>query len=111
MHLDAANAELDAAGGLLSDGNPKAPPKPREGAVGGRAAARGSGPRLRVQLSALLADAPPGSLDFATGETVMKLIFYLNREASTTLVLMTHDSGLARRCERQIRIEAGRIAG
>ncbi|MEO5771388.1 MAG: ABC transporter ATP-binding protein [Burkholderiaceae bacterium] len=64
-----------------------------------------------VEPAVLLADEPTGSLDFATGETVMKLIFDLNREAGTTLVLVTHDSGLAKRCERQIRIEAGRIAG
>ena len=63
-----------------------------------------------VRPSVLLADEPTGSLDFATGETVMKLIFELNREAGTTLVLVTHDSGLAARCDRQIRIEAGRIA-
>ena len=63
-----------------------------------------------VQPSVLLADEPTGSLDFATGETVMKLIFELNREAGTTLMLVTHDSALAARCDRQIRIEAGRIA-
>jgi putative ABC transport system ATP-binding protein len=63
-----------------------------------------------VQPSVLLADEPTGSLDFATGETVMKLIFEMNREAGTTLVLVTHDTGLAARCDRQIRIEAGRIA-
>ena len=62
-----------------------------------------------VKPSVLLADEPTGSLDFATGETVMELIFELNREAGTTLVLVTHDSGLAARCDRQIRIEAGRI--
>ncbi len=64
-----------------------------------------------VEPAVLLADEPTGSLDFATGETVMKLIFDLNREAGTTLVLVTHDSALAKRCQRQIRIEAGRIAG
>jgi putative ABC transport system ATP-binding protein len=63
-----------------------------------------------VQPSVLLADEPTGSLDFATGETVMKLIFDLNREAGTTLLLVTHDDALAARCERQLRIEAGRIA-
>jgi len=62
-----------------------------------------------VEPAVLLADEPTGSLDFATGETVMKLIFDLNREAGTTLVLVTHDSGLAARCERQLRIEAGRL--
>ncbi len=63
-----------------------------------------------VKPSVLLADEPTGSLDFATGEKVMDLIFALNREAGTTLVLVTHDTGLASRCDRQIRIEAGRIA-
>ena len=57
----------------------------------------------------LLADEPTGSLDFATGETVMELMFALNREAGTTLVLVTHDSAIAQRCERQLRIEAGRL--
>jgi len=58
----------------------------------------------------LLADEPTGSLDFATGETVMALMFDLNREAGTTLVLVTHDSGIASRCDQQLRIEAGRIS-
>jgi putative ABC transport system ATP-binding protein len=63
-----------------------------------------------VQPAVLLADEPTGSLDFATGETVMQLMFDLNRELGTTLVLVTHDQGIARRCERRITIEAGRIA-
>jgi putative ABC transport system ATP-binding protein len=62
-----------------------------------------------VQPAVLLADEPTGSLDFATGETVMELMFDLNREQGTTLVLVTHDSGIARRCQRRITIEAGRI--
>jgi len=62
-----------------------------------------------VEPAVLLADEPTGSLDHATGETVMKLMFDMNREAGTTLVLVTHDRGIAARCERQIRIEAGRI--
>ena len=57
----------------------------------------------------LLADEPTGSLDFATGEKVMELMFELNREAGTTLVLVTHDRGIAARCDRQLRIEAGRL--
>lgn len=57
----------------------------------------------------LLADEPTGSLDFATGETVMQLMFELNREAGTTLVLVTHDRSIAARCDRQLRIEAGRL--
>ncbi|NPC54032.1 ABC transporter ATP-binding protein [Caenimonas soli] len=63
-----------------------------------------------VQPAVLLADEPTGSLDFATGETVMELMFDLNREQGTTLVLVTHDRAIAARCERRITIEAGRIA-
>ncbi|XHS78316.1 ABC transporter ATP-binding protein [Burkholderiaceae bacterium UC74_6] len=67
--------------------------------------------RAFVQRPALLlADEPTGSLDHATGEQVMALMFELNREAGTTLVLVTHDTGIAGRCERQLRIEAGRLA-
>ncbi len=57
----------------------------------------------------LLADEPTGSLDFATGETIMALMFDLNRERGTTLVLVTHDRAIAGRCERRITIEAGRM--
>jgi putative ABC transport system ATP-binding protein len=63
-----------------------------------------------VKPSVLLADEPTGSLDFATGERVMELMFELNREAGTTLVLVTHDRSIAARCDRQLRIEAGRLA-
>ena len=62
-----------------------------------------------MQPAVLLADEPTGSLDFATGETIMQLMFELNREQGTTLVLVTHDRGIADRCERCITIEAGRI--
>ena len=62
-----------------------------------------------VRPALLLADEPTGSLDYATGETVMALMFELNREAGTTLVLVTHDSAIASRCSEHIRIEAGRI--
>ena len=57
----------------------------------------------------LLADEPTGSLDFATGEKVMELMFALNREQGTTLVLVTHDPAIAQRCERRITIEAGQV--
>jgi putative ABC transport system ATP-binding protein len=63
-----------------------------------------------VEPAVLLADEPTGSLDYATGETVMQLMFDLNREQGTTLVLVTHDRAIAARCERRITIEAGRIA-
>ena len=62
-----------------------------------------------VRPALLLADEPTGSLDFATGERVMELMFELNREAGTTLVLVTHDSAIAARCDRQLVIEAGRL--
>jgi putative ABC transport system ATP-binding protein len=62
-----------------------------------------------VRPALLLADEPTGSLDFATGETVMALMFELNREAGTTLVLVTHDRSIAARCDRQLVIEAGRL--
>jgi putative ABC transport system ATP-binding protein len=62
-----------------------------------------------VQPQLLLADEPTGSLDFATGEQVMKLMFDLNRELGTTLVLVTHDRAIAAQCERRITIEAGRV--
>jgi putative ABC transport system ATP-binding protein len=62
-----------------------------------------------VRPAVLLADEPTGSLDFATGETVMRLMFELNREAGTTLVLVTHDDAIAARCDRQLRIEAGKV--
>jgi putative ABC transport system ATP-binding protein len=57
----------------------------------------------------LLADEPTGSLDFATGAKVMDLMFEMNREAGTTLVLVTHDRQIAARCDRQLRMEAGRL--
>ncbi len=62
-----------------------------------------------VQPAVLLADEPTGSLDFATGERVMELMFELNRETGTTLVLVTHDRTVAARCDRQLRIDAGRV--
>jgi putative ABC transport system ATP-binding protein len=60
-----------------------------------------------VRPAVLLADEPTGSLDFATGAKVMELMFEMNREAGTTLVLVTHDHQIASRCERQLEIAAG----
>jgi len=55
----------------------------------------------------LFADEPTGNLDSATGETINNLLFQLNAEEGTTLVLVTHESNLASRCHRIVRIEAG----
>jgi putative ABC transport system ATP-binding protein len=63
-----------------------------------------------VKPTLLLADEPTGSLDFATGEKVMELMFDLNRELGTTLILVTHDSSIAARCDRCITIEAGQCS-
>ena len=62
-----------------------------------------------VKPALLLADEPTGSLDFATGEKVMELMFELNREQGTTLLLVTHDDAIAGRCDRRITIEAGQV--
>jgi len=57
----------------------------------------------------LFADEPTGNLDTATGQRIMKLLFELNRASGTTLVLVTHDRGLAGQCGRIIELEAGRM--
>ncbi len=57
----------------------------------------------------LLADEPTGSLDAHTGEAVIELMFELNRERGSTLVLVTHDPDIAARCARRIELHAGRI--
>ena len=62
-----------------------------------------------LQPPLLLADEPTGSLDARTGEAVIELMFELNRERGSTLVLVTHDPDIARRCGRQVELHAGRI--
>jgi putative ABC transport system ATP-binding protein len=57
----------------------------------------------------LFADEPTGNLDLRTGRQISDLLFELNREHRTTLVLVTHDEHLAGGCERRIRLEAGRV--
>lgn len=57
----------------------------------------------------LLADEPTGNLDSATGATVIDLLFNLNQERGTTLLLVTHDSALAQRCSRTLNLSAGRL--
>jgi putative ABC transport system ATP-binding protein len=57
----------------------------------------------------LFADEPTGNLDSETGEQVIELLFEMNRERGTTLVLVTHDAELAKRCDRRMHISAGEI--
>ncbi|MBI4193739.1 MAG: ABC transporter ATP-binding protein [Betaproteobacteria bacterium] len=62
-----------------------------------------------VRPKVLLADEPTGSLDAGSGAGVIDLMFELNRDFGTTLILVTHDENLARRCPRMVRLAAGRI--
>jgi putative ABC transport system ATP-binding protein len=62
-----------------------------------------------TQPDVLFADEPTGNLDAQTGERIMDLLFGLNRATQTTLVLVTHDASLAARCDRIIRLDAGRV--
>jgi putative ABC transport system ATP-binding protein len=62
-----------------------------------------------VRPKLLLADEPTGSLDADAGAEVIRLLFEMNREYGTTLVMVTHDEGLAARCGRLVRLAAGRI--
>ncbi|WP_101926295.1 MULTISPECIES: ABC transporter ATP-binding protein [Luteimonas] len=59
--------------------------------------------------SLLFADEPTGNLDTATGQAIIELLFALNADAGTTLVLVTHDDHLAARCQRRLRIDSGRL--
>jgi putative ABC transport system ATP-binding protein len=63
-----------------------------------------------VRPKLLLADEPTGSLDVQSGAAVISLLFELNREHGTTLILVTHDEALAARCARAVRLVGGRIA-
>ena len=91
-------------------GGPPAPPRhppPRRGGASRRPPpvrpALGPPPKI------LFADEPTGSLDQATGARVIELLFALNREQATTLVLVTHDEALADYCKRRLRLDAGRL--
>jgi putative ABC transport system ATP-binding protein len=57
----------------------------------------------------LFADEPTGNLDAATGAQVIELLFELNRESGATLLLVTHDEALTRRCDRVLRLASGRL--
>lgn len=60
-----------------------------------------------TQPAILFADEPTGNLDHATGQMIIELLFKMNAEAGTTLVLVTHDIQLANRCQRQLKLENG----
>ena len=62
-----------------------------------------------TQPKVLFADEPTGNLDAATGAQVIELMLELNRAQGTTLILVTHDEALARRCGKQLRLAAGRV--
>jgi putative ABC transport system ATP-binding protein len=64
-----------------------------------------------VEPKVLFADEPTGNLDQSTGQNIIELLFRLNRETGTTLVLVTHDLQLAKRCDRILHMDAGRITG
>jgi putative ABC transport system ATP-binding protein len=57
----------------------------------------------------LFADEPTGNLDTRTGQGIIELLFDMNRDAGTTLVLVTHDEHLAQRCQRTLRLDSGRL--
>ena len=59
--------------------------------------------------SLLFADEPTGNLDTTTGQQVIELLFAMNADAGTTLVLVTHDDHLASRCARVLRLDGGRL--
>jgi putative ABC transport system ATP-binding protein len=59
--------------------------------------------------SILFADEPTGNLDTKTGDHIIDLLFELNREEGTTLVLVTHDQALAERCQRRLRLDGGAL--
>ena len=61
--------------------------------------------------SLLFADEPTGNLDTHTGQAIIELLFALNAEAGTTLVLVTHDEHLAERCGRILRLDSGELVG
>lgn len=101
--FDRARAELEAVG--LGERLKHYPAQLSGGEQQRVALARAMAPRPAL----LVADEPTGNLDEATGAAIVDLIFGLKRARGTTLVLVTHDMGLARRCDRSIRLRSGRI--
>ena len=67
------------------------------------------GRALITRPALILADEPTGNLDRHTGDKIADLLFQLNREHGTSLVIVTHDEGLAARCERRLHLQGGRL--
>jgi putative ABC transport system ATP-binding protein len=63
------------------------------------------------QPTILFADEPTGNLDIATGERIIELLFSLNQQTNTTLILVTHDAQLAKRCSRTLTLQNGQLHG
>jgi putative ABC transport system ATP-binding protein len=99
-----ARAELKAVG--LGDRVEHYPGQLSGGEQQRVALARALGPRPQI----LFADEPTGNLDSSNGQAIADLLFGLNAERGATLFLVTHDDNLARRCQRVVRLESGRIA-
>jgi putative ABC transport system ATP-binding protein len=100
---DRAAAELKAVG--LGDRGHHYPGQLSGGEQQRVALARAMGPRPQI----LFADEPTGNLDSSNGEAIADLLFGLNAERGATLFLVTHEESLARRCQRVVRLESGRI--
>jgi putative ABC transport system ATP-binding protein len=98
-----AAAELKAVG--LGDREHHYPGQLSGGEQQRVALARAMGPRPQI----LFADEPTGNLDSSNGEAIADLLFGLNAERGATLFLVTHEESLARRCQRVVRLESGRI--
>ena len=101
--FDAAKRELKAVG--LGERLSHYPGQLSGGEQQRVALARALAPNPKI----LVADEPTGNLDEASGSTIIDLMFALKRERGGTLVLVTHDLGLARRCDRMIRLRSGHI--
>lgn len=101
--FDAARRELKAVG--LGERLSHYPGQLSGGEQQRVALARALAPNPKI----LVADEPTGNLDEASGSTIIDLMFALKRERGGTLVLVTHDLGLARRCDRMIRLRSGHI--
>jgi putative ABC transport system ATP-binding protein len=100
-----ARAELEAVG--LGDRLSHYPAQLSGGEQQRVALARALAPRPAI----LVADEPTGNLDEANGAAIIELMFDLKRDRGATLILVTHDSGLAAKCDRTIKMRSGRIDG